>query len=86
MSFPIFFSENPGNTNLVEHKIDLISEEPVRVKPYPVPYSIRNKIKKEVQEMLNLGVIKQTDSAYAAPVVWEKRWEYQILHRLPMIE
>ena len=63
------FSDNPGNTNLVEHKIDLISDEPVRVKPYPVPYSVRNEIKKEVQEMLNLRVIEQTDSAYAAPVV-----------------
>ena len=63
------FLDNPGNTNLVEHKIDLMSDEPMQVKLYPVRYSVRNEIKKEVQEMLNLGVIEQTDSAYAAPVV-----------------
>ena len=48
------FSDNPGNSNLVEHKIDLISDELVRVKPYPVPYSVRNENKKEVQEMLKV--------------------------------
>ena len=40
------FSDNPGNTNLVEHKIDLISDEPVHVKPYPSEMKIERKYKK----------------------------------------
>ena len=50
------FSDKPGSTNLVEHIISLISEDPIRLKPYPVPFSVRDTIKYEIQEMLNLNV------------------------------
>ena len=30
------FSDLPGNTNLIEHKILLSIEEPIRKKPYPI--------------------------------------------------
>ena len=50
------FSDKPGSTNLVEHIILLISEDPIRLKPYPVPFSVRDTIKYEIQEMLNLNV------------------------------
>ena len=63
------FSHKLGNTNLVEHKISLILEDLKRLKPYPVPFSVRDTIKDEIQEMLNLGIIEHSDSPYAAPVV-----------------
>ena len=63
------FSDKPGSTNLVEHKISLIFKDPIRLKPYPVPFSVRDTIKDEIQEMSNLGVIEHSDSPYAAPVV-----------------
>ena len=31
----------PGQTSVVEHEIKLISEEPVRSKPYPVPHALK---------------------------------------------
>ena len=39
--FTNLFTEAPGATDLVQHHIKLISDEPVRSRPYPVPYSIR---------------------------------------------
>ena len=39
--FMDLFTEAPGATDLVQHHIKLISDEPVRSRPYPVPYSIR---------------------------------------------
>jgi len=39
--FSSLFTEAPGTTNLVPHHINLTSNEPVRSKPCPVPYSIR---------------------------------------------
>ena len=63
------FSDVPGNTDLISHRIKLTSEEPVRSKPYPIPYNIRDELKKDIAEMVKLGVIRKSESPYAAPVV-----------------
>ena len=67
--FKSIFSERPGSTNLVEHKIELNSKEPVRKKPYPVPYHLRKVVEEEVETMLDLGVIRNCESPYALPIV-----------------
>ena len=63
------FFDKLGSTNALGHKMSLISEDPIGLKPYPVPFFVRDKLKDEIQEMFNLGVIKHIDSPYAAPVV-----------------
>ena len=63
----------PGKTNLVEHDIKLTSEVPVRSKPYPVPHSLSETIKKEVDAMMRMGIIEESDSPYASPVVMVKK-------------
>ena len=37
--YEAIFSEKPGHTSLVKHSIHLITDKPVRVKPYPIPYA-----------------------------------------------
>ena len=32
------FTEKPGSTTLVEHKIETTTQDPIRVKPYPISY------------------------------------------------
>ena len=59
----------PGCTEVEKHHIFTTTEEPVRVKPYPIPYALREIIEKEVQEMLKMGIIRQSNSPYAAPPV-----------------
>lgn len=63
----------PGKTNLGEHEIKLIDQTPVRQKPYPAPHALRDKIKKEVQTMIEIGIVEPSDSPYASPLVIVKK-------------
>ena len=63
------FTDKPGTCNLVEHTVELTSEEPVRSRPYTVPYAVRQELKDEVRKMQDLGVIRESASPYASPVV-----------------
>ena len=47
----------------------MIDEEPVRLKPYPLQYALRQELKNEIKEMLDMGVIRKSSSPYASPVV-----------------
>lgn len=68
-SFSDVLTDLPGATNLVEHKIDVTTTEPVRVKQYPLPFHTEKTIKEEVEKMLQLKVIEPSSSPYCAPVV-----------------
>ena len=67
--FSSLFTEAPGSTDLAQHHIKLTSDDPVRSKPYPVPYSMRESLKKDIADMMKMGVIRESDSPYASPVV-----------------
>ncbi|KAK3732965.1 hypothetical protein RRG08_002574 [Elysia crispata] len=71
--FSEIFSDCPGDTNLTEHRIDLTSDVPVRQTPYHVPFALKSSLKKELQQMENLGIIRKSDSPYASPVVVVKK-------------
>ena len=71
--FSEIFSDCPGDTNLTEHRIDLTSDVPVRQTPYHVPFALKSSLKKELQQMENLGMIRKSDSPYASPVVVVKK-------------
>ena len=67
--FSEVFSDRPGDTNVAEHLIDLTSDVPVRQTPYPVPFALQPSLKKELQQMKDLGIIPKSDSPYASHVV-----------------
>jgi len=71
--FSSLSTEAPGTTNLVQHHINLTSNEPVRSKPYPVPYSMRESLKKDIDNMMKMGVIRESNSPYASLVVVVKK-------------
>ena len=37
--FRVIFSDKPGKTNLVSHRILLSDDTPIRVRPYPIPFA-----------------------------------------------
>ncbi|XP_041365121.1 uncharacterized protein LOC121380393 [Gigantopelta aegis] len=74
-TFQDVLSDKPGRTDLETFKIELTSEEPVRLKPYPIPFSLTKVVKEEVDQMLELDVIEKSHSAYASPIVLVKKKE-----------
>src|SRR3984885_5176657 len=67
------FSDVPGRTDLAEHEIKLTANTPVRSKAYPTPYGLQKEIDREIETMLQSGIIERSDSAYAAPLVVVKK-------------
>ncbi|GFW91684.1 retrovirus-related Pol polyprotein from transposon 297 [Trichonephila clavipes] len=63
------FSNNPGLTNLVEHEIQLVSDQPVRTKPYRMSHRQNEILKNEINRMLKLGIIEVGESDYMPPMI-----------------
>ncbi|KAL6458124.1 hypothetical protein MHYP_G00333540 [Metynnis hypsauchen] len=63
------FREEPGHTDLIEHSIKLNSTEPIRQTSCRVPARLIPNLKKEVQDMLDMGVIEPSTSEWCSPVV-----------------
>ncbi|GFS87013.1 retrovirus-related Pol polyprotein from transposon 297 [Trichonephila clavipes] len=63
------FSNNPGLTNLVEHEIQLVSDQPVRTKPYRMSHQQNEILKNEINRMLKLGIIEVGESDYMSPMI-----------------
>ena len=92
--FSSLFTEAPGTTDLAQHHIKLTSDEPVRSRPYPVPYSMRESLKKDIADMIKMRVIRESDSPYASPVVVVKKKDntnrvcvdYRKLNKLTVID
>lgn len=63
------FSDKPGHTNTVVHKIELRCMEPVCSKVYPVPVHLREHFESEVCSLYEQGIIERSVSEYRSPVV-----------------
>ena len=67
------FTDVPKRTSLTTCKINLTTDKAVRSKPYPVPQAMRETIRKEIEDMLRLGVIERSESPYGHPIVIVKK-------------
>ncbi|CAM4593613.1 unnamed protein product, partial [Lepidochelys kempii] len=68
-SYAPTFSATPGLTERAYHSIDTGNAHPIRVHPYRVSPQAKTAIEREIQDMLQMGVIRPSDSAWASPVV-----------------
>jgi len=66
---PELFRDTPGFTTLVQHKIRLKKDAPVRQKSYRIPERLVSVLKKEIKLMLELGIIEVSSSEWCSPVV-----------------
>ena len=67
--FSDVFSNQPGRTNVIEHRIILTTNKPIRQCPYRIPQAYREKVKKEIEEMEENGIIRKSKSEWASPLV-----------------
>ncbi|XP_063075477.1 uncharacterized protein LOC134465637 [Engraulis encrasicolus] len=63
------FSSLPGHTEVVQHEVRTIPGKRVNQRPYRVPEARKAVIQEEVRKMLELGVIEESKSAWASPIV-----------------
>ena len=71
--FQSLFTEALGTTSLAQHHIKLTSDQPLRSRPYPVPYSLRESLKNYITDLMKIGVVRESSSHYASPVVVVKK-------------
>ena len=45
------------------------TDEPIYIKPYPLPHAMQSEVEKELDTMLKLGVIEPSTSSYGSPIV-----------------
>ena len=67
------FLDVPGRTELAVHEFKLMSDRPVRSKPYPTPYNLQKEIDKEIDVMLESDIIERSEAAYAGSLVAVKK-------------
>lgn len=69
--FPNVFSDNLGSFNKYKISLRLKPDaKPIFIKARPVPYALKDKINKELDRLLSLGILKPVEhSEYASPVV-----------------
>ena len=68
--YPQCFSDDPGFCNLAQHEINLLPGfKPKRSKAYRVPERLKPLVSKEIQRMLDLEVIRPSNSDMVSPLV-----------------
>uniref|UniRef100_A0A1X7U211 RNA-directed DNA polymerase n=1 Tax=Amphimedon queenslandica TaxID=400682 RepID=A0A1X7U211_AMPQE len=58
-----------GRTTLAEHCIEVEGASPYRQSPYRIPLGKQEEVRKEIQRMEDMGVIRPTTSDWASPMV-----------------
>ena len=67
------FSDLPGKTNIIQHDIILTDNTPIRMKPYTIPLHFRDTLQKEIEDLLNMGMIEPSNAPFASPIVLVKK-------------
>lgn len=77
-------------TGEIKHKIDTIDNIPICTKTYRYPYIHKDEVQKQIQEMLDNGIIRHSSSPYSAPI-WivpkkedasgDKKWRLVVDYR-----
>ncbi|KAK9500229.1 hypothetical protein O3M35_001526 [Rhynocoris fuscipes] len=66
-SYPQVFSDTPTQTNKIEHDIETITSEPIKLHPYRVSPFKQKLIDEEIEFLLNNDLIEPSRSAWSSP-------------------
>ena len=58
----LFFTYIPGTMGGVENHIKTTISEPVLARPFTIPFSVREPIQRDIQDMLKIKIIRESDS------------------------
>jgi len=64
------FSDKPGLCNVLQHEINVSEDfKPKRLRSYRVPETLKPMVEEQIQELLNLGIIRPSQSEMGSPIV-----------------
>lgn len=72
-SYKDIFSNQPGRTELEVCHLQMKTHVLVQVKQYAIPFAIQNTVDKEINEMLQQGIIEKLVLQYSSPAVVVKK-------------
>ena len=67
------FHDSLGHTDVITHKIDTGDATPIQQYPRRLPYAYREEVNRQIHEMLEQGVIQESISPWASPIVLVKK-------------
>lgn len=73
LRFGELVSEKLGRTTLYEHYIDTGDARPIKQRQYLLSPAMQSHLHGEVREMLRLGVIRESKSAWSSPILLVKK-------------
>ena len=69
--YPDVFTDMPGETNVIQHRVKLTDDTPICCKQY----TMREELQNEMDSMLEMGVVRPSTSPYASPIIMVKKKE-----------
>ena len=73
-SYPDVFTDMPRETDVIQHRVKLTDDTPIRCKPYHLPYAMREELRNEVDSMLQMGsIVSPSTSPYTSPISMVKK-------------
>lgn len=68
--YPAVFSDKPGFCDMFEMEINVSPEfKPKRLKSYAIPEKLRPEVRRQMKELLDLGLIEESTSPMASPLI-----------------
>ena len=67
--YPKVFSDEPGKTEVCELEIRTGDSPPIASAPYRVPDKLKDDVKKEIENLVEMGVASASHSPWASPIV-----------------
>ena len=67
--FADVFSPLPGRTDIIQHHVETEPGVVIRSRPYRLPEHKKKVVQSELEAMLEMGVIEESNSDWASPIV-----------------
>ena len=67
------FYKKTGRIHQFEYEFQVQDKAPFFVKPYPIPINHRLQVRKEIQKMLDWGIIRRSNSKYISPLMTSEK-------------